>query len=1414
MAFPDETNQYIDIIECFMDLIFIFDIILQFFIPFYNYEEELIISKHLIALNYIKGWFFIDIIASIPGSIITYLLTYGINSDDVKNTSFTKINKITRLAKFYRVLKFTKLSKILKLSSDQTQKQRRKKMFIKEEFTLSNSVKRFLSFAFIFLFVTHMITCIWIFIGLNDYPNWIVKAGLQNSNNLTIYISSFYFHWTTIFTIGYGDILSSNTTERLYNNFLMFIGVLIYSFAVSSLGTIVSKYDNVTEKYLKNIDFLNELQERYHIPDYFYEKVVKFLRYDFKNNKVEKFTFINDLPLRVKNELLQNMFHDVIKKFKFFRGTSTEFNTRAVFMMKPLRLFKKEFIFLEGEFVEEIVFVRYGYLTINLSQRYNEIKIMEVRSNEHFGDISVLLNIPSPVSLKVGSKYCDLIIMRREDLIELSNEFSESIQKIFWISSYNYFSLMRKMEEKKAKFDYEQQKMKSKKFFLQNLYRISNAVGADNQKNLGQVIGAKNSIDELQSPVKDLEILKINSQKRTLVWLNSYDKNLKTNTMITLGHLKSKNEEELQNNSSYQNESINSNVNLIKISSLRNKNKNKENTSKHDSNSSLNYKKIINVKSFENLKSETFSNKNKDKESFARTKVENVKSNNELSHDNSIRNFGVYDKNPQDHSFTALKGQKSPSISFLHNDIKENQKFEESNLFEKKYRSNNQSFKNNHQDMNTFTNIPKAINLSLCKNNEKMNIANYDNVMITHPSEKKYNIVKRSENNSDKKEILDFPSGGMNSINLNNILSTIPQNILTSNFSVESSVISDHNFNKDMNKINNYNKNLIEINAKNSKILINTKEDKTSEKIKFEDKKTILPSALNPIQSKPNNIIYIDNLNINNNCNHIYEPALNKYPYKHSIDNYETEKEKENVLKIFKKDKKDKIATNIFNYKYKLNYKEDEMKIDSNNITINSDKPLNISNSYKHEKNRINTNNLFNINKNNYNNYNSIINPESNERSNNDTIFRYKSLSPEEAKEIGISHKNIILKKYNSLTTAQNQKRFDEEKKKKNLSIEHEAHIMKKIIEEHDLDSENYLGDSKSESLIRSPSSLINSNKIKNKNEIINENFKIFNTILNFRKKEFQLKEKVTFKYGTYRNSVQNISTDFLDVPIKFEMKKKMSDSSSLFNINKLFKRRDAKRCNAFDNFSLENQIKRNTKIDDNRPTKNKKNHNNSKNTQTKRRNDNKYNEQNMSKYIFHKKANKTSSDNDYSLHASLENNKNYSERLISFRKQRVSLLEDKPNNPNQFLSSKLEKDYCKNNSHHITKPKNDSFALFKKHIENKKYQKINALKLKERKSNFNQYHKNKISDKVNQEVIKYLKLGIKQEISNQAAKLNGLILKVLEKNRNSTFYKLNVIRREIHFKEFHVFNSQFYKGKDIKTESQLKTLKIPTLEL
>lgn len=65
----------------------------------------------------------------------------------------------------------------------------------------------------------------------------------NNTGDGDLYVISLYWTIQTITTVGYGDVLTRQTIERLFAVIILVIGVLSFSLAQSLLTTIIADID-------------------------------------------------------------------------------------------------------------------------------------------------------------------------------------------------------------------------------------------------------------------------------------------------------------------------------------------------------------------------------------------------------------------------------------------------------------------------------------------------------------------------------------------------------------------------------------------------------------------------------------------------------------------------------------------------------------------------------------------------------------------------------------------------------------------------------------------------------------------------------------------------------------------------------------------------------------------------------------------------------------------------------------------------------------------------------------------------------------------------------------------------------------------------------------------------------------------
>ena len=90
--------------------------------------------------------------------------------------------------------------------------------------------------------MTHLMA--WTFYFVGDYESdnepltWITAEGIQDFTNYEKYITWVYFSFTTITTVGYGDIYPKKKLEKVYGMLAMLVACGFFVYIVGSIGCI------------------------------------------------------------------------------------------------------------------------------------------------------------------------------------------------------------------------------------------------------------------------------------------------------------------------------------------------------------------------------------------------------------------------------------------------------------------------------------------------------------------------------------------------------------------------------------------------------------------------------------------------------------------------------------------------------------------------------------------------------------------------------------------------------------------------------------------------------------------------------------------------------------------------------------------------------------------------------------------------------------------------------------------------------------------------------------------------------------------------------------------------------------------------------------------------------------------------
>ena len=367
ICFEVELQPMEQILEyVLVDLVFLLDIFLTFRTAFYDDDEVLVTQWKPIAVRYLRTWFVVDTLSTLPID--------GIVSAFVDNAARTDLNalKIVRILRLVRLIKLIRLLKLAKFSRS-----------VVATLSLNPAMLRLLTLIVRIVYSAHFLACFWFYVSTFD-PNtnltWIFEHHLVNEPIMSQYIAAFYWTIATMMSIGYGDIYAVNDLERLYSIFVQLFGAMLFGFIIASVNSFLETYDPRASAYRSKMDSLKEYIRERSIPKGLGRRVRKY--YDVVLSKSSIFDDVNilgQLPHNMTAKIIMQIHSDTARRLNFIKDENISFVSYVMARMQPLYAAPGEVVAEIGTAGTHVCFVVNG-----------RVGGMVVEENEEFADESFL----------------------------------------------------------------------------------------------------------------------------------------------------------------------------------------------------------------------------------------------------------------------------------------------------------------------------------------------------------------------------------------------------------------------------------------------------------------------------------------------------------------------------------------------------------------------------------------------------------------------------------------------------------------------------------------------------------------------------------------------------------------------------------------------------------------------------------------------------------------------------------------------------------------------------------------------------------------------------------------------------------------------------------------------------------------
>ena len=383
--FSDNILQNWLYVDLSIDFIFLLDVGVNSFSAFENNDGILVFNKIDIFIEYLKFWFWVDLISSFPFYILTSGTTFAVSN---------KIIKLSKLPKLLRLLRFGKMLKMVKLPF-------LNKNYLKR-ITSKKIVFNLLRVAYWFFFLIHICACLWYYViqfeNSNDtYKSWVIRYNLIDSDMSEKYIAAMYYVVTIMVTVGYGNITATTYNEKVLTICAMLTGIFIYGQLMGALLKFYGEMHKEFQCYKDRVNFLESFTLNLHIPGFLHGRM---LFANWNLNKItkrahlmEKYTndgFFGEISDIHLCEICQYMFKKELKKFDFFEDKPPLFIAKMVISMKIVNYKAGEKIYSAGDPAFYIYFILEGRVFAHFINREFSDMVWIGLEGCIFGEIDIL----------------------------------------------------------------------------------------------------------------------------------------------------------------------------------------------------------------------------------------------------------------------------------------------------------------------------------------------------------------------------------------------------------------------------------------------------------------------------------------------------------------------------------------------------------------------------------------------------------------------------------------------------------------------------------------------------------------------------------------------------------------------------------------------------------------------------------------------------------------------------------------------------------------------------------------------------------------------------------------------------------------------------------------------------------------
>ena len=404
------------IFEFGITLAFICDLVANFYTA-YREGDQFVISKPMIRENYLKGWFLIDLPSSFPTELVGVMV--GCSRRTASSTPPTACRTTARvrppqdpsrlrLVRLLRLLRLLKVQEYIDKLEDELHVSLQSLQLVKVVFGLLYA--RVLGCSGSGPHRCHRMEC-------HGSPRTTTRRA--SCGCVDPYLYSVYFTFTTLTTVGYGDVTPTNNDERLYALLCQLIGAFVFGYILSTVAELVSNVDPNAVRIEEKLSEVRVYLRWHRFPSDLSTRVKRYYEFYFsRKSAMDEEQILNCLAPALRREVLLHLLGKSVGRMPALAALTTDEQLEVQPMLKPLVREAKEMIFAKNTPGLTLYFLSKGRLCGRGDMGFEFFEVNAVGAA--FGEHCLMGSKRAPYHA-IAKTRCELFALSLKDLFRLTS---------------------------------------------------------------------------------------------------------------------------------------------------------------------------------------------------------------------------------------------------------------------------------------------------------------------------------------------------------------------------------------------------------------------------------------------------------------------------------------------------------------------------------------------------------------------------------------------------------------------------------------------------------------------------------------------------------------------------------------------------------------------------------------------------------------------------------------------------------------------------------------------------------------------------------------------------------------------------------------------------------------------------------